>query len=203
MTSHASFAALRRGVPLLAALLLLPLCLTAGPALAESSTLRDDTGDMWTVREGATTGDPAPAARIGDIVRTTFRHTDTRLVVRTRFVELAPVGRRFTLWVGVRSRDGRETVLGVRASRRDRDGHTILMDDRGRDIDCAVGHRISYAHDTVRVVVPRTCLGDPVSLRFNVLSEQWGRRLSFAHLDDGHTADVPGPIRWTGPVRAG
>ena len=135
MTSHASFAALRRGVPLLAALLLLPLCLTAGPALAESSTLRDDTGDMWTVREGATTGDPAPAARIGDIVRTTFRHTDTRLVVRTRFVELAPVGRRFTLWVGVRSRDGRETVLGVRASRRDRDGHTILMDDRGRDID--------------------------------------------------------------------
>jgi hypothetical protein len=203
MTSHASFAALRRGVPLLAALLLLPLCLTAGPALAESSTLRDDTGDMWTVREGATTGDSAPAARIGDIVRTTFRHTDTRLVVRTRFVDLAPVGRRFTLWVGVRSRDGRETVLGVRASRRDRDGHTILMDDRGRDIDCAVGHRISYAHDTVRAVVPRRCLGDPVSLRFNVLSEQWGRRLFFAHLDDGHTADVPGPIRWTGPVRAG
>ena len=56
------------GLTLLFALLLLPLCLTAGPALAESSTLRDDTGDMWTVREGATTGDPAPAARIGDIV---------------------------------------------------------------------------------------------------------------------------------------
>lgn len=203
MTSHASFAALRRGVPLLAALLLLHLCLTAAHALADSSTLRDDTGDMWTVREGATTGDPAPAARIGDIVRTTFRHTDTRLVVRARFVDLAPVGRRFTLWVGVRSRDGRETVLGVRASRRDRDGHTVLMDDRGRDIDCAVRHRISYAHDTVRAAVPRTCLGDPVSLRFNVLSEQWGRRLSFAHLDDGHTPDVPGPIRWTGPVRAG
>lgn len=195
-------AALRRGVPLLAALLL-PALLAAGPARAESSTLRDHTGDMWTVREGETTGEPAPRARIGDIVRTTFRHTDTRVVVRARFVELAPVGRRFTLWVGLRSRDGRETILGVRTSRRDRDGHTILMDAHGRDLDCAVRHRLSYSRDVVRAVVPRTCLGDPASLRFNVLSEQWGRRLFFANLDDGHTPDVPGRIRWTAPVRAG
>lgn len=109
----------------------------------------------------------------------------------------------FTLWVTMRSRDGRETTLGVRASRRDRDGHPILMDAHGRDVECAVRHRIGYARDVVRAVVPRACLGDPASLRFNVLSEQWGRRLFFANLDDGHTAGLPDRIRWTAPVRAG
>ena len=201
MTSPRWSAALRRGVLLLA--VLLPLWATAGPALADSATVRDETGDMWTVEEGATDGEHAPGARIGDIVRTTFAHTETRVVVRARFVELAPGGRRFTLWVGMRSRDGRETTLGVRASRRDRDGHTILMDARGRDLDCVVRHRIGYARDVVRAVVPRACLDGPAALRFNALSEQWGRRLHYANLDDGLTPDVPGRIRWTSPVRAG
>jgi hypothetical protein len=202
MTSPRPTAALRRGV-LLAVMLLLPLWTATGPAFAESVTVRDATGDMWTVREGATDGEHAPGARIGDIARTTFTHTATRVVVRARFVELAPVGRRFTLWVGMRSRDGRETILGVRASRRDRDGHTVLMDARGRDLDCVVRHRIGYVRNVVRVVVPRACLDRPAALRFNALSEQWGRRLLYANLDDGLSPDVPGRVRWTSPLRAG
>jgi hypothetical protein len=202
MTSPRPTAALRRGV-LLAVMLLLPLWTATGPAFAESVTVRDATGDMWTVREGATDGEHAPGARIGDIARTTFTHTATRVVVRARFVELAPVGRRFTLWVGMRSRDGRETTLGVRASRRDRDGHTVLMDERGRDLDCVVRHRIGYVRNVVRVVVPRACLDRPAALRFNALSEQWGRRLLYANLDDGLSPDVPGRVRWTSPLRAG
>ncbi|WP_159081456.1 hypothetical protein [Nocardioides sediminis] len=191
----------RRSAPvmLLAALLVL----TGAPALADSASVRDGTGDMWTVREGETDGQHAPGARIGDIARTTYTHTETRVVVRARFVELTPVGRRFTLWVGMRSRDGRETTLGVRASRRDRDGHTVLMDERGRDIDCVVRHRISYGRDVVSVAVPRACLRRPAALRFNALSEQWGRRLFYANLDDGLSPNVPGPVRWTSPVRAG
>lgn len=202
MTSPRPTATLRRGV-LLAVMLLLPLWAATGPALAGSSTVRDETGDMWTVREGATDGEQAPGARVGDIARTTFTHAETRVVVRAAFVELAPVGRRFTLWVGMRARDGRETILGVRASRRDREGHTVLMDARGRDLDCVVRHRIDYVRDVVRVVVPRACLGRPVALRFNALSEQWGRRLFYANLDDGLSPDVPGRVRWTSPVRAG
>lgn len=202
MTSPRPTATLRRGV-LLAVMLFLPLWAATGPALAGSSTVRDETGDMWTVREGATDGEHAPGARVGDIARTTFTHAETRVVVRAAFVELAPVGRRFTLWVGMRARDGRETILGVRASRRDRDGHTVLMDARGRDLDCVVRHRIDYVRDVVRVVVPRACLGRPAALRFNALSEQWGRRLFYANLDDGLSPDVPGRVRWTSPVRAG
>ncbi|WP_156411633.1 hypothetical protein [Nocardioides sp. Soil805] len=200
------FATLRRGVLLLPALLpvliLVPL-LTAPPALADSARLRDATGDMFTVEEGATTGVAAPDARIGDMVRVRFRHTRDRVVVRARFVELRPVGRRFTLWVDMRAPGGRRTTLGVQARRDDRQGHVILMDAHGGDLTCTVRHRIDYSRDVVTAVVPRSCLGDPASLRFSVLSEQWGRRLHFANLDDGHTATAPGPLHWTGPVRAG
>jgi hypothetical protein len=200
MPTHVARAPWRSVTVLLLAVL---LGLTAAPALAGSTSVRDGQRDMWTVREGETSGTPAPDARVGDIVRTTFVHGERRVVVRTRFVELAPVGRRFTLWVGMRARDGRETILGVRASRRDRDGHTILMDARGRDVDCAVRHRIAYRRDVVRAVVPRTCLDRPAALRFNVLSEQWGSSLHLADLDDGLSPDVPGRVRWTSPVRAG
>jgi hypothetical protein len=174
----------------------------AAPALAGSLTVRDATGDMWVVEEGSNEPDPAPHARIGDIERTTYRHTAHRVVVRTRFVELAPVGRRFTLWIGMLDEHRRETTVGVRATRRDRDGHTILMDDHGRDIACDVRHRVRYGRDVIRVVVPRSCLGDPARLRFSTLSEQWGRRLFFANLDDGLTAREP-RVHWTAPVRHG
>jgi hypothetical protein len=202
MTPRRWSTALRRGVLLLPALLLVPL-LPAAPALADSAVLRDATGDMFTVEEGATTGVAAPDARIGDIVRVRFRHTRERVVVRARFVELSPVGRRFTLWVDMRAAGGPRTTLGVQAGRRDRRGHAILMDAHGRDLRCAARHRVDYSSDLVRAVVPRSCLGDPASLRFNVLSEQWGHRLHFANLDDGHTARAPGRIHWTAPVRHG
>ena len=98
--------------------------------------------------------------------------------------------------------DRQETTVGVRATRRDRDGHTILMDDHGRDIACDVRHRVRYDRDVVRVVVPRSCLGDPGRLRFSTLSEQWGRRLFLANLYDGLTAREP-RVHWTAPVRHG
>jgi hypothetical protein len=181
---------------------LLVVALHAAPAAAASLTVRDATGDMWILEEGSDDPDPAPHARIADIVRTTYRHTQDRVVVRARFVELAPVGRRFTLWVGLLDQDGRETTVGVRATRRDRDGRTILMGARGREIECAVRHRIDYRDDVVRIEVPRSCLGDPARLRFNALSEQWGRRLLLANLDDGLTPGEP-RRHWTAPVRHG
>jgi hypothetical protein len=202
MTPRRRSAALRRGVLLVPALLLLPL-LAAAPASADSAVLRDATGDMFTVEEGATTGVAAPDARIGDIARVRFRHTRDRVVVRARFVELRPVGRRFTLWVDMRAPGGRRTTLGVQAGRGDRRGDVILMDAHGRDLTCGVRHRIDYSTDVVRAAVPRACLGDTASLRFNVLSEQWGHRLHFANLDDGHTATAPDRIHWTEPVPAG
>jgi hypothetical protein len=166
-----------------AAALALPLL--AVPAAAQDATVRDPRGDMIRVEEGGGHPQPAPTATVGDVVRTTFRHTDRRVVVRTKLVALARTGRRFTMWVDVQNGARRSWFVGVEATRRDRDGHTIFMTDRGNDLRCAVRHRLDYAGDVVRVSVPRRCLGAPRMVRFRLTTEHVRRSWSHAWLDNG------------------
>jgi hypothetical protein len=180
----------------------LVLALPAVPAAAEQVTERDARGDVVRVEEGGSNPVSAPTARVGDVLRTTFRHEATRVVVRTRFVALERSGRRFTVWVDVQDRPGRVWYVGVRAEPRDRAGKTILMDSRGRDLSCTAEHRIDYARDTVRVSVPRSCFGDPARLRFRVLTEHVRRSWAHAWLDNG-LAPTMDDRRWTGWLAAG
>ena len=149
----------------LAAAVALPL--VALPAAAEDVTVRDARGDMIKVEEGGGNPQPAPGAAVGDAVRTTFRHTDRQVVVRTK--------------LGAR----RTWIVGVEATRRDRNGHTIFMTGRGVDVRCALQHRINYVNDVVRVSVPTRCLATPRVVRFRLLTEHVRRSWSHAWLDNG------------------
>ena len=164
--------------------------LSAPAALAAHLTVTDPAGDMTKVEEGGGNPQPAPGATVGDAVRSTFRHTDHRVVVRVRFADLARTGKRLNLWVDLRDGSGRTTILGVEATRADRDGHPILMNDRGRDIACAVRHRISYRDDYIRAAVPRRCLGNPAALKFRVLTEHVRRSWAYAYLDNALSQDL-------------
>lgn len=179
---------------------LVSVAITVPPGYAQRLTVQDGRGDMAKIEEGATVTVPAPGATNGDIVRTRFSHTDRRVVVRTRFVELEPTGRRFRLWVDVRDGQGRTSTLGVLASRRDRDGHTILMTARGMDVPCRTWHRIDYRRNFVRVGVPRRCLGRPASVQFSVLSEHVRRDWNYAWLDNGLSPEI-NDLTWTPRLR--
>lgn len=183
-----------------AAVAVLPL--TASPVSAAQLTLTDARGDMWFIEEGSTEPDPAPAARVGDFVRATFRHTDRRVEVRSKFVELRRAGRRFQMFVTMRDQDRRETIAMVRTSRQDRNGRTRLFTGRGQDIACNVRHRVNYARNTVRISFPRRCVGNPRWLRFQATSSQYGDSLRFAYIDDPNTAAEPS-LALTGRVRRG
>lgn len=196
---HSTRSALRRAAILVAGLAVLPLL--APPASAAQLTLEDARADMWVVEEGGTDPDPAPQASVGDFVRTTFRHRDRRVVVRAEFVDLAP-GRLFRLWVALRDEDRRTTWAMVEASRRDRDGSTRLMTNRGRDIDCRVQHRIDYATSTIHFGFPRRCLGGPRSLQFSAMSEHTRRHSDLVHLDNPHNQQATNQS-WTSPLRPG
>jgi hypothetical protein len=166
-------------------LLSLALVLPAVPAAAQQVTELDARGDMIRVQEGGADPQPAPTAAVGDVLRTTFRHGPARVVVRTRLAALRRSGRVFTLWVDVQDGARRLTTVGVKATRRDRSGHTIVMDDHGRDLPCTAAHRIDYAADTVQVSLPRRCLGDPARLRFRLLTEHVRASWEHAWLDNG------------------
>jgi hypothetical protein len=153
-------------------------------------TVRDARGDMVKVEEGGADPQSAPRATIGDVVNTTFRHTDRWVVVRTKMTALERTGRRFTVWVDVQNGARRTWTVGVEATRRDRDGHTIFMTGRDRDVRCALRHRVGYAHDVVRVSVPRRCMDTPRVVRFRLLSEHVRRSWSHAWLDNGLAASM-------------
>ena len=174
----------------------------APPAVAGQMSVRDPRGDMWVIEEGSTDPDPAPAARIGDFVRTTFRHTNSQVVVRSKFVELERTGRRFVMWTNLQARNGRRWSAGVTTTPRDRDGSTVLFTGTGTDITCNVGHRVNYRQNTVRLSIPRRCLDTPRSLRFGQLSEFSKRTLRFARLDDPLSRRVQ-RRHWTAWVRRG
>jgi hypothetical protein len=176
--------------------------LSAPAASAARLTVADARGDMIKVEEGGGNPRPAPGATIGDAVRSTFRHTDRRVVVRVEFADLAPVGRRLNLWVDLRDETGHTSILGVEATRADRDGHPILMTNRGRDIACSVTHRISYRRDVIRASVPRRCLGNPASVRFSVLTEHVRRSWADAYLDNALGESLE-HRSWSDPVRRG
>jgi hypothetical protein len=167
----------------LAALVALPLM--AVPAAAEDVTVHDASGDMIRVDEGGGNPQAAPGAAIGDVVRTTFRHTGRHVVVRTKLAALQRSGRRFTVWVDIQTGARRTWTVGVEATRRDRNGHTIFMTGRGFDLHCAVRHHISYVDDVVRVSVPRRCLDAPRVVRFRLLTEHVRRSWTHAWLDNG------------------
>jgi hypothetical protein len=178
------------------------LVLAAPTAGAARLGLDDALGDMWLVAEGSTEATSAPRARVGDFTRVTFRHTESRIVVKALFVELVPEGRRFRMWTDMRAGNGRETFALVQATPRDRDGRTRLLTGRGRDISCGMAHRIDYGRNLVRLSVPRACVGSPRAVRFRVASEYSRRNLRFARVDHPHDSGAPN-LAWTRRVRTG
>jgi hypothetical protein len=180
---------IRRSATTFAAVVL-ALLLPAGPAAAEHLTVRDARGDMVKLEEGSEDPTPAPRVRIGDVVHTTFRHTGRHVVVWTKLAALDRSGRRFRVWVDIQSGARSTWLLGVETTPRDRNGHTLFMNGRGRDIPCAIQHRVDYARDVVRVSVPRRCLDTPRSVRFRLLTEHVRRNVHIGWLDNGLAAPL-------------
>ena len=192
---------LLRGAIVLVAAVVTPL-LIAPAAGAGEVRVRDARGDMWVIEEGSTNPNPAPAARIGDFVRSTFRHTSARVLVKSKFVELERTGRRFIMWTNLQARSGKRWFAGVETTPRDRNGRTLLFTGAGTDIACNLRHRVNYRLNTVRLSIPRRCLGTPRTLRFGQLSEFSERNLRFARVDDPLSRQV-NRVTWTDWVRRG
>jgi hypothetical protein len=179
------------------------LTLLTGSAHAARTAVVDARGDMWKIDEGGTEPWPAPHATIGDVVRTTLRHTTHRVIVRVRYADLAKTGKGFRLWIDVRDETGKVRIVGLDAPRRDRNGRVIFMTANGRDLDCAgIRHRIDYDRNLTRLSLPRTCLDTPRSVQFRVLTEHVRASWEFAWLDNG-LAESMDDRSWTAPLRRG
>ena len=191
---------LRRTAAAAVAVAALPVL--AAPAGAASRAVDDAQGDMWKVQEGGTNPTAAPGASLGDFLRTKYTHTDSRVIVTAKFVDLAPVGKRFTVWVEMRNQDHRKWFAGLQATPKNRAGEGFLMTNNGKDVTCDIRLRIDYDRNTVRAGFPRTCLDNPRWLQFSTLSEQVRRTWKYAWLDNAQTKAIDSRA-WSTKVRHG
>jgi hypothetical protein len=202
----------RRCVGLLAGTLA-TLLLGSAPAFAGELTAQDPSGDMqksigWD-EDPDSTYQSAPRRRQGDIVRARFRHTNTNVVVKARFAELKRGNPDLDLWdlfVAMKDQDGTKYDVFLSAGGYgNRRGNVQVFGPR-RELKCSTRHKIDYEMNTVRLVIPRTCLHDPRSVRFRVgvFLDTYDTALekSIAYVDrlDGDSVSRRG---WTSRMRRG
>lgn len=178
------------------------LPLAAGAASAGELTLTDARGDMWTMNPD-TTSDvmyvPAPNAKNGDFIRSTFRLTAKRVTVVSKFVDVAKVGK-YDFSMRMRDQNTKKHIVDVRATPRNRAGSATLSTYSGSPVDCTVSHKIDYDRNTVRVSFPAKCIGTPRYLQFTALDFIEGKTTFW--IDNPHHEKAI-PRGWTTRVRRG
>lgn len=164
----------------------------AAPASAERLSRSDPRGDVVRYAEvtPADTAEfePRPKRRMGDIVRTVARHTDERIILRTRYARLThKQGNPFRVTWLVQTPELPSASITLDAWPDQWHGVLEVHYGRGRvsaaSENCSGDHRIKYRRNSVRIVLPRECLGDPGSVRVGTKTRFF--RGGFVFGDDG------------------
>lgn len=142
---------------------------SAGDEGGSRVVLHDALGDVW--RVNLRTSEAVEAGRIphADVRRTAVAHTNHAVVVRMRFSDLRRSGRSW-YWTGITVAPGEFRFVRLTSAPGQRAGRAVLLEEPGgARIACpGLWHAIDYAADTVRVRVPRRCVGSPDWVRVNV-----------------------------------
>jgi hypothetical protein len=148
---------------------------TSAPAIAETVSITDRRGDVLEGRVGEPGGYARQAdVREGDVVRTTFRHGPRNIVVTSWFRALDFVGARHGYFLRLQTARRVYREVDVEAQRGMWRGRLTVTDARGHRVACRATRRIDYRANTVRVVVPRSCLGRPKLVR-GTAANAWTR----------------------------
>lgn len=197
------FTALRRALIATSAVAVLPLA--AAPAVAADLTVEDARKDVYTIQivgegpEEEVRWVKDPSIRQGDVVRTTYRHTDKRVSIRTKFVELER-GAQLRMYGRMRAQDGKKYSFQLVSTKRNPAGRASLRSYRGdKLLDCAVKARVDFAKNTAMLSFPRTCVNNPRALEFTIMSIGGTRRNPGF---DNAQSESFRPFGWTSKVRS-
>lgn len=106
---------------------------------------------------------PAPTRTQGDVVSTRISVLPRKVQVKTRFRDLSRVGQlQFTTLINS-PKGGRE--ITVLANSRNWQGKIVVRNKAGDKVRCNASRTVDYVHNTVVVVMPRSCLDNPGFVR--------------------------------------
>ena len=165
--------ALTRGVAVFA---LAGATLIALPAAAPARSLdhKDARGDVTTIFGPSFDFIPAPGQVNGDVLRTRFRHTNSRVRIRMRFLDLHKADDvRYQVRVTVRTNEGvaREIDLNFNPSYWQGKTKMIRLQPYGEKVRCPIHSSVDDAKNVVIIGFPRTCLKRPRWIRIGAIGQ--------------------------------
>ncbi len=129
-----------------------------------------------------------PSRVLGDVVGSRVSHFPRTVKATVRVRELTRTGRGALTWYAVRTPDRLRWVL-VDTTRGRWAGRVAMNTADFRFVPCSIDHKVDYVNNTVQVVIPRSCLGNPKWVRVGLGMETYGATRQWS--DDGRvTADV-------------
>jgi hypothetical protein len=179
----------------------------AGTAYAAAVTIADETSDVW--EDSAEDGAYVTSAQVTnvDVESLRVRHLANRIVVTADYVELAK-GSDVPLGVTNRLRfdDGPALTISIDTFHK-ASGESALYNKRG-PVECGgYDATIDYAADTVELIVPRRCVGNPRWVEANFVSqgsvESSDAENGYLTYRDNALSSESGAGGWTERVRRG
>lgn len=161
------------------------------PAHAATWSYNDRSSDVAVETCDETTEECTPKATTttaqGDIVRSVVEHRSRKVVLRTKYRDLARGDWNSLYWGRVETNEGLKRQVGIFI---DPDGTrtTRLFRPNGNPVRCSVGTTVSYADNVIELRIPRSCLSGP----------RWVRAgQSFWRIAEG-TGDAANTTVWWG-----
>ena len=183
--------------------------LPAAAADAATRTVDDGTGDTWTTDyDGTSATDISAGSQVNvDLVRTVITYATRKVVVKASYAELDRSTNWFQLGLRLRTDEGlkRLAVVDTMASQ-DWDGAHALGTPKGDEVSCkGMSHVIDYDANTVRMVIPASCLSKPRWIQAYVGADGYAatadQPLTLTH--DNGLAGTWAHTGWTGKIRKG
>ena len=170
----------------------LALTWLAPSATAQKAVHHDAAGDVlaltWDEATGTEVTAPAPEVVDGDIRRTVVEHRLRKVILTVRYAELrraAPV----THFVALETNESIRRTIEVTPDATHPQGKVLFVTRVGRVVRCTgLERRIDYTANTLRLVVPRSCLSAPRWVRagFGGLRTQPVSGSGQGFIDDGN-----------------
>jgi hypothetical protein len=157
----------------------------AGQAPANTVTLTDPTGDVWSISEGESAPSPASDEPSADVVRAVVTHRRHRVSVRMKFSDLRRADTAFYGATIVTPRQLRAAF--VMTGPRRWGGRPLLVNGNFAKVRCpGFQHSVDYASEQVTMTLPRACLGNPrwVRVEMNNGIFRGGSEATFQEITD-------------------
>ena len=168
----------------------------AAPAQAQRLVVDDPTGDVYTYPSTEAGWVNVGSVVNTDLVRTTVDHRARDVRVRAKYVELTK-GPSQGIQLGVDLQTGDYYSIFATAHRPFRTMRVTInnLDEDTGELDCPGARAsLSFKRDTLTLVVPRACLGNPATVMFRGLAGSRTGEESFQ--DDALSAD-PFPVDYS------